>query len=272
MKKNWLGYAALILLAITMAACEGAGTVTKPEAAKEAAIEEAKEEAIEAAKKGIDKSKLPPPRLALSDTPDLKSARFEITGRSIELMREDGVPDDVLTKLEALQGNTYSNAEDFIIALAGAIGDKALAGNRLSIMRNSTHVNLAVEPAFPGADLKLVALQPEGAAGFGAVFFDFDKSNIKAEFEETLAANARMLIDNPDMKVMIEGHCDERGTTEYNLALGERRANAVRDALIGNGVNPDQLETVSYGEERPADPGSNESAWAKNRRGVLVFR
>ncbi len=228
--------------------------------------------AKEAAKMGIDKSKLPPPRLALADTPDLKNARFEITGRSIELMREDGVDDKVLTKLEALKGNTYSNAEEFTIAIAGAIGEKALAGNRLSIMRNSTHVDLAVEPPFPGADLKLVALQPEGSVGFGAVFFDFDKSNIKPEFEETLAANARRLIDDPDLKVVIEGHCDERGTTEYNLALGERRANAVKEALIANGANPDQLDTVSYGEERPADPGHDEAAWAKNRRGILVIQ
>jgi peptidoglycan-associated lipoprotein len=262
MKKNWLGYAALILLAISLAACEQAGTVKKPEAAK----------AAEAAKMGIDKSKLPPPRLALSDTPDLKNARFEITDRSIELMREDGVDDKVLTKLEALKGNTYGNAEDFTIALGSAIGEKALAASRLSIMRNSIHVDLAVEPPFPGADLKLVALQPEGSAGFGAVYFDFDKANIKPEFGETLAANARRLIDDPDLKVMIEGHCDERGTTEYNLALGERRANAVREALIANGVNPGQLQTVTFGEERPADPGHGEAAWAKNRRGILVLQ
>ena len=77
-------------------------------------------------------------------------------------------------------------------------------------------------------------------------------------------------MDNPNLKVKIEGHADERGTTEYNLALGGRRANAVKDALVAIGVNQDQLETVSYGEERPAMQGSNEEAWAQNRRAVLV--
>ena len=77
---------------------------------------------------------------------------------------------------------------------------------------------------------------------------------------------------NRDRRLVIEGHCDERGTREYNLALGERRANAVTSFLISAGVRRSQIETVSYGEERPDDPGHDEAAWGKNRRAVVIYR
>ncbi len=102
------------------------------------------------------------------------------------------------------------------------------------------------------------------------VFFDFDKYNIRADQRGTVEALAAWLDTNPSVTLSIEGHCDERGTREYNLALGERRANSVRDYLVALGINPGRLSTVSYGEERPAVLGSNESAWAQNRRGVFV--
>lgn len=244
MKKQWLGFIVLILLAISMAACEEAGKLKGPG--------------------GI----LPPPREPLADTPDVKNARFEITDRALAAMGEDGVPSDVTSGLQALKGQVFHNAAEFNKAAAGAIGASALASNRVVIMRHATHVKLAVEPPFPGTDLSGIAIQPEGA--IGTVFFDYDRSEIKAEFMAEIEAHAKTLMDNPNMKVKIEGHCDERGTTEYNLALGERRANAVKDALIAIGVSPDQLETVSYGEERPAAQGSNEDSWAQNRRAVLV--
>jgi peptidoglycan-associated lipoprotein len=102
------------------------------------------------------------------------------------------------------------------------------------------------------------------------VFFDFDKYNIRADQRGTVEALAAWLDTNPSVTLTIEGHCDERGTREYNLALGERRANSVRDYLVALGINPGRLSTVSYGEERPAVLGSNDSAWAQNRRGVFV--
>lgn len=102
------------------------------------------------------------------------------------------------------------------------------------------------------------------------VFFDFDKYNIRADQRGTVEALAAWLDTNPSVTLSIEGHCDERGTREYNLALGERRANSVRDYLVALGINPGRLSTVSYGEERPAVLGSNESAWAQNRRGAFV--
>ena len=98
------------------------------------------------------------------------------------------------------------------------------------------------------------------------VYFDFDKFDIKAEYRTVLKHNAAILKKYNTMRVLIEGHTDSRGTSEYNLALGERRARAVQDYLIVLGVPATQLEIVSYGEERPAVMGNNEAAWAKNRR------
>lgn len=102
------------------------------------------------------------------------------------------------------------------------------------------------------------------------VFFDFDKFNLKADARKTLEKQAAWLKNNPSVRVTIEGHCDERGTREYNLALGERRANSAKDYLVSLGVNPGRLKTISYGKERPVAMGSNEAAWAQNRRSVTV--
>ncbi|MBI3991802.1 MAG: peptidoglycan-associated lipoprotein Pal [Candidatus Lambdaproteobacteria bacterium] len=143
-------------------------------------------------------------------------------------------------------------------------------------MTSALVVELAEEPWVPGSSKTLVTAGTQPAAVMGSpefkpVFFDFDKYDIKPEFVAVIKENAGVLKGDANMKVVIEGHCDERGTTEYNLALGERRARAVRSALIDEGVNPTQLKMVSYGEERPADLGHNEAAWEKNRRAVIVI-
>ncbi len=103
------------------------------------------------------------------------------------------------------------------------------------------------------------------------VFFDFDKSDIKPEFLDTLTAHAKYLVANPTQKIRIEGYTDERGTVEYNIALGDRRAQAVRRYMLFQGVSADQISTVSYGESHPVDSGHDETAWAKNRRAVIVY-
>ncbi|MGD8326033.1 MAG: peptidoglycan-associated lipoprotein Pal [Sphingomonadales bacterium] len=107
--------------------------------------------------------------------------------------------------------------------------------------------------------------------GTDRVFFAFDSSELTAESRETLRKGADWLRANDAVSLTIEGHCDERGTREYNLALGERRANAVRNYLIALGVSGSRLNTISYGKERPAVLGSTESAWAKNRRAVATI-
>ena len=100
--------------------------------------------------------------------------------------------------------------------------------------------------------------------------FDYDKYDIRREDEGILKENAAFLKKNPKMKIQIEGHCDERGTVEYNLALGERRANSTKRYLVSIGITSDRISTISYGKERPLDPGHNEEAWAKNRRAHIV--
>ncbi len=97
------------------------------------------------------------------------------------------------------------------------------------------------------------------------IYFDYDRSEIKPEFRPTLEEISTWMKGHA-RGLLIEGHCDERGTNEYNLALGERRALSVRRYLIGLGVDPNRLHTISYGEEKPVDPGHTEAAWAKNRR------
>ena len=104
------------------------------------------------------------------------------------------------------------------------------------------------------------------------VFFDFDKSDLKPEARATLERQAAWLKQYSNVRLQIEGHCDERGTREYNLALGERRANAAKNYLVALGIPASRLSTISYGKERPAVLGSNETSWAQNRRAVSVVQ
>lgn len=136
-------------------------------------------------------------------------------------------------------------------------------------------------PAAPGQEMKPGEGMPAGgpvvpAPGETAVFdkkiyFDFDKFDLTSDAIGALNELAAFLKTNAEVKTSIEGHCDERGTNEYNLALGERRAKAAYDYLVAQGIDAARLSTVSYGEERPVDPGQNEEAWAKNRRDEFVL-
>ena len=106
--------------------------------------------------------------------------------------------------------------------------------------------------------------------GLGDVFFDFDKSALRTDAVEQLKTNANWIQASGARRVSVEGHCDERGTNEYNLALGERRANSTKDYIVNLGVEPARIKTVSYGEEKPFAEGHNEDAWAQNRRAHFV--
>ncbi len=103
------------------------------------------------------------------------------------------------------------------------------------------------------------------------VFFGYDAYDLTTEAQDTLSRQAEWLASYPSSSILVEGHADERGTREYNLALGERRANAVKNYLVALGVDAGRIETISYGKERPAVVGSNEGAWSRNRRGVSVI-
>ncbi len=104
------------------------------------------------------------------------------------------------------------------------------------------------------------------------IHFDFDDYSIREDAKPILEQVAECMKQKPDLKITIEGHCDERGSIEYNLSLGEKRANAAKQYLINLGISSDRIDTVSYGEERPLDPGHNEEAWAKNRRDEFVTK
>ncbi|MCH8182011.1 MAG: peptidoglycan-associated lipoprotein Pal [Proteobacteria bacterium] len=103
------------------------------------------------------------------------------------------------------------------------------------------------------------------------IFFDFDKFELRSEARRTLARQADWLRTNPDVTVTVEGHTDERGTREYNIALGERRAVAVKNFLIEQGINATRITTISFGKERPVAVGSSEVSWSQNRRGVTTI-
>jgi peptidoglycan-associated lipoprotein len=105
---------------------------------------------------------------------------------------------------------------------------------------------------------------------FRPVFFDYDSYTLRDDARTALDANAKLLRDNPAVVITIEGHADERGTSEYNQALGERRAQAARDYLTAAGIPANRIQIISYGKERPFDPGHDESAWAQNRRAHTV--
>lgn len=103
------------------------------------------------------------------------------------------------------------------------------------------------------------------------VYFDFDDASLDYQAQELLKQKAMWLRDNPEASVVIEGHCDERGTNAYNLALGERRADSAKTFLVNLGIEGTRLTTISYGEEKPVDMGQNEESWAKNRRAAFVL-
>jgi peptidoglycan-associated lipoprotein len=150
----------------------------------------------------------------------------------------------------------------FAMAVAGLV----LAGCSSTPTEEGTKTTAA--PATP-----VVGAGADRAAAIGEkVYFDFDHAEIKAEFMPVIKAQASYLNANTSKSVTLEGNCDERGTREYNLSLGERRAASVADVLKANGVAANRIKLVSFGEERPAIEGHDESAWAKNRRVEFVVQ
>ena len=152
----------------------------------------------------------------------------------------------------------------------------------LSACAKKAPEQLPPAPEQPTAETPTAPSQPTGPVpgteahfkqamnGQDVIYFDTDKFNIDSEDAMALRTQAQYLLQYPQITATIEGNCDERGTREYNLALGERRANAAKNYLVSLGVPASRLSTISYGKERPVALGSNEAAWAKNRRAVTV--
>ncbi len=135
----------------------------------------------------------------------------------------------------------------------------------------------AVQPAAPtapAASTPGTSTQPATRAelDFQPAFFDYDKSNLRPDAIDALTHDAKLLADDPGLRILIEGHCDERGTREYNLALGDRRARAAKDFLVRYGIDAGRIETISYGKERPFAMGSDERSWQQNRRAHVVLK
>ncbi len=135
----------------------------------------------------------------------------------------------------------------------------------------ATTPGLETNPVGQGSATGAGAAGQQAGLAVRIIYFDFDNADIRPEYRDIIAAHARRLATSAALKVRLEGHADERGSREYNIGLGERRAQAVRRALMLLGVGEGQIATVSYGEERPAVEGSDEAAWAKNRRVEIAF-
>ncbi len=158
-------------------------------------------------------------------------------------------------------------AAALVAACETAPEEKAATSGAGAAMAATTATPSVSPPPMPSGPAPGSKAEFEATVG-DRVFFDFDKYNLKADARAALEKQAAWLKKWPPVTITIDGHCDERGTREYNLALGERRANSVRDYLVALGINPNRIKTISYGKERPVALGSNEAAWAQNRRGV----
>jgi peptidoglycan-associated lipoprotein len=161
--------------------------------------------------------------------------------------------------------NQFVLAALLSLMLAGCGGHKSVKGEKGG--QGATASGLSEQS---GASGSMLGESEKDLLKINKIYFDFDSSAIDEKSRKIIQAHAQFLIENPDVKVVLEGHTDERGTREYNLALGERRANAVAEIMEAYGVAAGRIQTISYGEERPAALGHDEAAWRLNRRVVIL--
>lgn len=147
----------------------------------------------------------------------------------------------------------------------------ALTGCGSSSKSSSADSSMSADSSNEGLDLELNGDSDSSkAGGLRTVFFAYDSSSLSGDARTTLESNVAFLKNNPSVEVQVEGHCDERGGVQYNLALGERRAKAVRDYMVAMGVSGSRVTTISFGKERPLAFGHDDSAWSQNRRANFV--
>jgi peptidoglycan-associated lipoprotein len=179
------------------------------------------------------------------------------TSEEMEMQRQQVIADS-LAKVKAdslakLRADSLAKVRADSLTQAAEAERNRLEQERLAMQRQQAEVRQAKE-------------------SLSTIYFDFDKSELKPAARAKLQKNAELIRKYDQWQITIEGHCDERGSTEYNLALGERRANTVKEYYVNYGINAGRLEIISYGEERPVDMGHNEAAWSKNRRAVTVVK
>ena len=175
-----------------------------------------------------------------------------------------------------MQRNTFIKAGILVISLF-MLGACSSTSETEEPMEEASASTPPARPAAPSAapssgQLTQEQIRAQNALRQTVFYFDFDVAEFKPADRDTLTFHARDLAANPGKRIRLEGHADERGTREYNLALGERRANGILNYFIVNGASRAQIETVSYGEERPAQQGQTEQAWSRNRRVEVVAR
>ncbi len=164
----------------------------------------------------------------------------------------------------------------FIIVLAFSLSMFAGCAEKKAVVKEGASQEVTSKGALTGEQAVKEGTEQAAKAAVEDVikdiYFDFDKSNIRPDAREVLKTNADWFLKNSNVSIIIEGHCDERGTAEYNMALGQRRADEAKKYLVNLGVKGPTLKTISYGKERPIDPGHDEEAWAKNRRDHFVVK
>jgi len=154
---------------------------------------------------------------------------------------------------------------------AGAPGAAGSSAGEIAVTRPAPPAETAI-PGRPGAGAGAAGTAAAGASPLKDVFFEYDKAVVSADQRAALSDNVNWLKANSRVKIVIEGHCDERGTAEYNLGLGDRRTKALRDYLVASGIAADRIGTISYGKERPFVIGHDENAWKMNRRGHFAVQ
>jgi peptidoglycan-associated lipoprotein len=182
---------------------------------------------------------------------------------------------------------TWSTSNATTVTIDGGIGTVEASGNRsVSPAASTTYSAKASGPGgTANAETRVTVTPPTGGTTSSTltitdmeffttyikdVFFDFDSFDLREDARQVLREDARALAERPKIQVVVEGHCDERGSESYNLALGDKRANVAKEFLVGQGISQDRIETISYGEERPFALGHDEAAWAQNRRAHFV--
>ncbi|MBZ5568878.1 MAG: peptidoglycan-associated lipoprotein Pal [Acidobacteriia bacterium] len=202
----------------------------------------------------------PAPTASLSASPDTIQP-----GQSATLTWQTQNATDVTldgSKVDANGSHTVSPAQSTTYRLSA----KGAGGTQEATAR------VTVTPAPPPPPQPSATEEEMFNRNIKDIFFDYDKYDIRADQQSSLQGDAQWLSQHPNVRFTIEGHCDERGSTEYNLALGDNRANAVRNALVQAGVGADRMNTISYGKEKPFCTESNEQCWQQNRRGHFVYK
>lgn len=256
MKRSWytLTAAAIVLLALLVSGTGCKKIVPAPAPAPEKKAEAAPPQAPPAAAPTISLS-LSPTAIEKGQSSTLSWKSSNATGVTI---------DNGVGTVEPSGSRSVSpSASTTYMARATGPGGTAVAEARITVTAPS-----AVTPP----PLPAVTDDAFFAANIKDAFFDYDQYSIREDAQVALQADARALNQRPNIRITIEGHCDERGSEKYNLALGDRRANAIKEYLVGQGVNASRIDTISYGEERPFCEDHNETCWQDNRRGHIVMR